>query len=87
MLDPTGPVGDQFLITDPVALPSSQSIVWDGVQYWLGYLDTNGQFGGRVYLVRVSANGLVLDPAGITLATSGPTCGSAAAASGGPTTA
>jgi hypothetical protein len=72
LLEPTGPVGPSFSISDPVGRPSSPRIYWDGIRFWLGYLDLAGELGVRVYLVRVSANGLVLDLAGITIATAPP---------------
>jgi len=69
MLDPDGPAGPSFTITDPVGRPSTPSIFWDGTRYWLGFVDV-GLIGGRqIYLVRVSADGQVLDPTGIDVFT------------------
>ena len=69
LLELQGPVGAPFLISNPEGSPSSGDVFWDGARYWISVLEYSptDQANHRLYLVRVSANGAVLDPAGIDL--------------------
>jgi len=71
MVDPSGPSGPSFVISDPPGQPSSPSMFWDGARFWLGYNEA-GMQGQRIYLVRVTVDGLVVDPAGLTVYTAPP---------------
>jgi hypothetical protein len=63
MVDPTGQTGPSFVITDPAGRPELLDVLWDGARYWLSFVETEEPFIiRRVYLVRVSADGQVLDP-------------------------
>lgn len=72
MLDPAGPVGPAFALADPAGFATEPRLLWDGTRYWVLFVDRD-VFGGRqVYLARVSAEGHVLDPAGIDVFTAPP---------------